>query len=349
MKVLKEIFGELHGETVYSFSLENSSGMKVSCINLGCIITDIIAPDKMGNLENVVLGFNDLESYIKDSPYFGAICGRVAGRISNSAFELDGRIYTLPKNDNMNHLHGGPDAFDKKIWDAEEIELDGEVGVVFSFVSSDGENGYPGNLSVQITYKLNEQNELTIGYSATTDKKTLINLTNHTYFNLSGNLKDDILSHKLQVKSNKILELNDHVVPTGEFLDVTGTPFDFREGKKIEEAVSSNHEQIKLVGQGVDHPFLLDEHHNEEIALFDEKSGRKLIVETDQQSVVIYTSNMMEENFNIRGTKARKYLGICLETQGLPDSINHPQFTPCILDAGDEYKTSTTYKFTVSK
>lgn len=349
MKVVKELFGELKGENVYSFTLENSSGMKVSCITLGCIITDINVPDKDGKLENVVLGFDNIESYIQDSPYFGAVCGRVAGRISNGRFELDGQTYELPKNDQNNHLHGGPEAFDQKLWDAKEIKENGVIGVEFLYISKDGENGYPGNLSVKITYTLNEQNELMISYSATTDKKTLVNLTNHSYFNLSGNIKDDILSHKLQVKSNKILELNDHVVPTGEFLDVANTPFDFREEKKIEEAISSNHEQIKLVGQGIDHPFLLNDHHNGEITLMDEKSGRKLIVETDQQSVVIYTSNMMEDTFDIRGIKARKYLGVCLETQGLPDSINHPKFSPCILKAGEEYNTSTIYKFTVSE
>ena len=349
MKIEKEVFGELNGEKVYSFTLENRNGMKVSCITLGCIITDVIVPDKNGKLENVVLGFDNVESYIKDSPYFGAVCGRVAGRISNGQFELDGQIYELPKNDANNHLHGGPEAFDKKLWDAQEINHIDAVGVEFSYVSKDGENGYPGNLSVRITYTLNEQNELSITYHATTDKKTIVNLTNHSYFNLSGDLKDDILSHKLQVKSSEILELNANVVPTGKFMNVTNTPFDFNTGKKIEEAISSTHEQIQLVGQGVDHPFLLDDHQNEEIVLIDEKSGRKLIVETDQQSVVIYTSNMLEEPFDIRGTKARRYMGVCLETQGLPDSINHPKFSPCILDTGEEYKTSTTYRFNVLK
>lgn len=347
MKLIKEIFGELHGETVYSFTLENHNGMKVSCITLGCIITDILVPDKNGQLENVVLGFDDVESYIKDSPYFGAVCGRVAGRISNGRFELDDHIYELPKNDHTNHLHGGPEAFDKKLWTAKEINNADLVGVEFSYESKDGENGYPGNVTVTITYTLNEDNEFKITYHAKTDKKTLINLTNHSYFNLSGNLKEDILTHTLQVKSNEILELNENVVPTGNVIDVTNTPFDFRGTKRLNEAITSTHEQIKLVGQGIDHPFLLNDHHNQEIVLVDEKSGRKLIVETDQQSVVIYTSNMMEETFDIRGVKARRYMGICLETQGLPDSINHPQFSPCILDAGEEYRTSTSYKFTV--
>ncbi|PMC39178.1 galactose-1-epimerase [Bacillus sp. UMB0899] len=347
MKLIKEIFGELKGETVYSFTLENRNGMKVSCITLGCIITDIIVPDKNGQFENVVLGLDTVESYINDSPYFGAVCGRVAGRISNGRFELDDHIYELPKNDDNNHLHGGPEAFDQKLWNAKEINDTDLVGVEFSYVSEDGENGYPGNLSVKITYTLNEQNELKISYHGTTDKNTLVNLTNHSYFNLSGNLKEDILSHKLAVKSNEILELNENVVPTGNLMNVANTPFDFRTAKSIEEAVSSTHEQIKRVGQGIDHPFLLNDHQNEEIMLVDEKSGRKLVIETDQQSVVIYTSNMLEESINIRGVKARKYLGICLETQGLPDSINHPQFSPCILNAGEEYNTSTTYKFTV--
>lgn len=349
MKVVKDKFGELNGETVYSFTLENRNGMKVTCITMGCIITEILVPDKYGKLENVVLGFDDVESYLKDSPYFGAVCGRVAGRISNGRFELDGHTYELPKNDQHNHLHGGPNAFDQKLWNAKEIGDHNLVGVEFSYNSKDGENGYPGNVSVKITYTLNDQNEFMITYKATTDKNTLINLTNHSYFNLSGNLKDDITSHNLRVNSNEILELNDNVVPTGKFMDVTNTPFDFREEKRIGEVISSTHEQIKLVGQGIDHPFILNDHQNEEIMLTDEKSGRKLIVETDQQSVVIYTSNMLGDTFNIRGIKARNYMGICLETQGLPDSINHPQFTPCILQVGEEYNTSTTYKFTVTE
>jgi aldose 1-epimerase len=349
MNITKGIFGEVNGETVYSFTLENKNGMMVTCITLGCTITDIFVPDKNGKSENVVLGFDDVNSYLYDSPYFGTVVGRVAGRISHASFELDGHTYSLPANENTNHLHGGPEAFDKKLWEAKEIREDDEVGVEFSYLSRDGENGYPGNLYVQIAYLLNEQNELKITYHAKTDKKTLVNLTNHTYFNLSGDLKEDILSHQLRLKSNKFLELNENVVPTGQFLDVHSTPFDFRELKQVREAVLSDHNQIQLVGQGIDHPFLLDEHHNGEITLFDENSGRKLIIETDEQSVVVYTSNMMSTSLNIRGRDARKYVGICLETQGLPDSIHYPEFNPCILDVDDVYHSSTIYKFSVEE
>lgn len=347
MNITKNTFGELNSENVYSYSLENDHGMKVTCITLGCIITDIIVPDKNGNYENVVLGFDDIDSYLNDSPYFGTIVGRVAGRIGNAEFELDGKQYSLPKNENNNHLHGGPEAFDRKLWAAKEFHHDGEVGIEFSYCSPDGENGYPGNLTVHVTYVLTNNNQLKISYSATSDKKTLVNLTNHTYFNLSGNLKNDILSHKLQLKSNQFLELGENLLPTGEFLEVDNTPFDFRNSKAIKEAIAGNHQQIQIAGNGVDHPFLLNDHHNEEITLVEEQSGRKLTVETDEQSVVIYTSNMMDDSFEIRGTQARKYLGICLETQGLPDSIHFPHFSPCVLDVNEEYKTSTTYSFSV--
>ncbi|TXC93119.1 galactose mutarotase [Metabacillus litoralis] len=348
MKVVKERFGETNGETVYSYELQNDQGFKVNCISLGCIITSISTPDKNGNLENVVLGFDSVEEYLEHSPYFGSIVGRVAGRINNGKFELDGEPYSLPQNEKTNHLHGGPNAFDKRVWDAEIIEKENEIGVKFSLLSNDGENGYPGNVTVNATYLVNNQNELTITYTATTDKKTLINLTNHTYFNLSGNVKKDILSHKLKLKSDEYLELNELFIPTGEKVSVDKKPFDFVNKKELKEAILSNDDQIKKVGQGIDHPFILNENHNEEIVLEDETSGRKLIIETDEESVVVYTSNMLEGDFQIRGVQAKKYLGICLETQGLPDSINQPNFEPCILDVGEEYNTTTKYKFTTN-
>ncbi|MDQ0228939.1 aldose epimerase family protein [Metabacillus malikii] len=346
MKIVSGEFGQYQGEKVYSYKLENNQGMSITCITLGCIITEINTANQNGEFENVVLGFDDVDSYIEKSPYFGAVIGRVAGRIDKGEFDLNGETYTLPQNENTNHLHGGPEGFDRQLWQASTFEKEDEVGIEFSYRSKAGEAGYPGNLNVRVTYILNNQNEIVVHYFATTDKDTLVNLTNHTYFNLSGNVKQDILSHELTLKSQKVLELNESFIPTGKFLDVANTPFDFRDGKKINDAVSSNDPQIKLVGQGVDHPFLLDENHNEEICLSDEESGRKLIIETDEQSVVVYTSNMLDDSFTIRDVQSSKYLGICLETQGLPDSIHHPEFSPCILKAGDEYKTTTIYKFT---
>ncbi|MGM7724626.1 aldose epimerase family protein [Metabacillus sp. Hm71] len=348
MKVVKEQFGEYNGEAVYSYSLQNKHGMKVTCINLGCIITEILTHNKEGQLENVVLGFDDVENYLENSPYFGAVVGRVAGRIKNGSFDLDGETYELPQNENANHLHGGLEGFDRKLWDAKPIVTNNETGVEFSYVSKDGEEGYPGTLTVKVTYLLTDQNELIMTYDATTDKKTLVNLTNHTYFNLSGNIKNDILSHKLKINSKKFLELNDQLIPTGNFLDVENTPFDFQKEKELREAILADHKQVQLVGQGIDHPFLLDEDQKKEIVLLDEESGRKLLVETEEQSVVVYTSNMLGD-FRIRDVQARKYLGICLETQGLPDSIHHPQFSPCILDVGDEYKTTTKFTFTINQ
>ncbi|RBW71144.1 aldose epimerase family protein [Bacillus taeanensis] len=348
MNVLQKKFAVLDGQTVHSYTLKNDA-MEVTCINYGCIITKILTPDQNGVLENIVLGFDSLEEYQKFSPYFGAVVGRTAGRIKNGEFELDGQTYILPQNENNNHLHGGIEGFDRKLWDAEVIEAENEVGVEFSYTSADGEEGYPGNLKVTVTYTLNNQNEFVISYHGVSDQKTLVNLTNHTYFNLSGNLKRDVLEHELTINSNQFAELNMELIPTGEFIDVNETAFDLREGKKIREGVESGHPQNLLAGKGYDHPFLLNENNHKEIVLFDEESGRKMIVKTDEPSVVLYTGNKLEGQFDIRGTKSRNYSGLCLETQGLPDSIHHSHFPSCVLEKDEEYFTKTTYMFSTAK
>lgn len=322
--------------------------MEVTCLNYGCIITKIIAPDRDGNYENIVLGFKEFTPYITNEPYFGAVIGRVAGRISGASFELNGTTYTLHKNENGNHLHGGIKGFHRVIWDAATFEIGDETGVLFSYTSRDGEEGYPGKVDVQVTYTLNNRNELTIAYRAISDRDTPLNLTNHTYFNLSGNLKRDILNHQLKIKSDQFLELNQELIPTGMFLDVTDTPFDLRAGKVMKEGIEANHPQIALAGQGYDHPFLLNAHHDHEIILFDPESGRMLTVETDETGVVVYTGNQLPDGVDIYGVRSRKYLGVCLETQGLPDAVHHPHFPSWILRAGEVYSSVTRYKFSVA-
>jgi aldose 1-epimerase len=349
MKVIQEKWAEIDQQPVISFTMTNAHGIEVTCLNYGCIITKIITPDKAGNYENIVLGFERFEPYITNSPYFGAVIGRVAGRIQHASFELDGKTYTLYKNENNNHLHGGVKGFHRVIWDAAVVEKENEIGVQFSYTSPDGEEGYPGNVHVQVTYTLNNENELIISYNATSDQNTLLNLTNHTYFNLSGNLKRDILHHRLKIKSDQFLELDKEFIPTGTLLDVDNTPFDLRRGKIIEEGVTANHSQIKLVGQGYDHPFLLSTHHDEEIVLSDPESGRTLTVETDEVGVVVYTGNQLPNGMDIYGVPSRKYLGICLETQGLPDAIHHSHFPSSILRAGETYSSVTKYMFGVMK
>ncbi|MCL7749673.1 aldose epimerase family protein [Halalkalibacter alkaliphilus] len=347
MEIREGIFGEVNGQEVKIFTLINGSGMELSCINYGCTITKVLVPDQNGKVENVVLGFDSIEEYINHSPFFGCVVGRVAGRIANSQFELDGITYDLPNNEGVNHLHGGDHGFDKVIWDAKVEKGADELKVIFTHKSSDGTAGYPGNVTVSITYTLNNKNELDIFYHATTDKKTLINLTNHSYFNLSGDLKRDILEHELTLKSDHFLKLSDSLLPTGELEAVDGTAFDFRDGRELKDGVQSDHQQNKLVGGGYDHPLVLSTNREEEICLIDHQAGRKLIVETDEPSVVLYTSNMMADDFEVRGVTARKYLGVCLETQHQPDAIHHPTFPSILLDKDEEYRTSTKYRFSV--
>jgi aldose 1-epimerase len=342
MKIIKEPFGN---GNVYEYTLKNDNGIEVSCLNYGCIITKILTPDNQGNLENIVLHFESMEEYEKNPPFLGAVIGRVAGRIKGAEFELDGKTYSLQKNEGENHLHGGMKGFHTVLWNAETIEEKNQAGIHFSYTSPDGEEGYPGTVSVQITYLLNNKNEFLIKYNAETNQKTLLNLTNHTYFNLSGNAKRDVLEHSLKLDSNQFLELNEQLIPTGVMVDVENTVFDFRNGRKIKDGTASNHSQNQLVGFGYDHPFLLNSHYNREIILFDEASGRKVIIETDEPSVVLYTGNSLTEDLKVNGVPCRKHLGLCLETQGLPDAIHQQSFPSIILDKNEEYSTETKYTF----
>lgn len=349
MRIVQEKRTEVDGQPIFSFTLTNDHGMEVTCLNYGCIITSILVPDKNGKYENVVLAFDDFSSYLTNRPYLGAVIGRVAGRIKNSCFELNGKMYRLYANENGNHLHGGEKGFHHIIWQAAGFSKKEEVGVCFSHRSVDGEEGYPGNVDVQVTYTLNNENELIISYQAISDEDTPFTLTNHTYFNLSGNVKKDILQHELKMKSDRFLPLDHDFIPTGEIKDVTGTPFDLRQGKKLREAVESTDPQIRLVGQGYDHPFILNTHHDEEIVLFDRESGRTLVVETDEVGVVVYTGNQIPHGEKMNGLQSRKYLGICLETQALPDAVHHPHFPSCILQAGQLYSSTTKYTFYVQE
>ncbi|MEH7254249.1 aldose epimerase family protein [Neobacillus niacini] len=345
MEVIKEDFGELNNQSIYSFKITNDRGAEITCINFGCIITKIIVPDKQGNLENVVLGYDTLEEYLNDTAFLGAVVGRVGGRIKGAHFELDGRSYTLAKNEKINHLHGGIKGFNRVIWDAEVFENGDAAGVQFKYLSPDGEQGYPGNVRINVTYTLNNENELIITYDADTDQKTLLTVTNHSYFNLTGNLKRDILNHTLKIKSDKFLELDPEFIPTGTLLDVRNTPFDFTQERSIKTGTVSNHPQNDLVGEGYDHPFVLNSNRDREIVLKDPESGRTLIVETDEVGVVVYSGNSLSNEGEIRGVPWRKYLGICLETQGLPDAINHPTFPSVVLDKDQKYFSVTRYRF----
>ncbi|WP_421385468.1 aldose epimerase family protein [Bacillus salacetis] len=341
MEIKQESFGEIQGQEISSFTLKNDNGIEITAINYGCIITKILVPDMNGNLENIVLGHNSLAEYVEDPYFIGAVAGRVGGRIAGGSFELDGERYTLAQNNGKNHLHGGIRGFNKAVWDAEIIE----DGVRFTYLSRDDEEGYPGNLQVKITYTLDEQNQLKIQYEAETDKKTIMTLTNHSYFNLSGDLKRDILQHNLQLKSNHYLELDDDFIPTGRLIDVKDTPFDFTESRPIAAGAQSSHPQNVLVGNGYDHPFVLNSHHDREIILHDPESGRTMTVETDEPAVVVYSGNSLDSSAEFHGTKGEKYLGVCLETQGFPDAIHHPEFPSIVLKPSEKYSSTTIYQF----
>lgn len=345
MEVIKEKFGKLHEQTVNRFKLKNENGVEISCLNYGCIITKILVPDRNGNMENIVLGYNTLDEYMADPYFLGAVIGRVAGRIKGGSFELDGKPYSLAQNENSNHLHGGITGFNRVVWNSEILKNEAEIGVRFSYMSPDGEEGYPGNLNVAVTYTLNNKNELTIRYKGMSDQTTLLNMTNHSYFNLSGDLKRDILQHTLKIKSDRYLTLNDDLLPTGEIARVEGTPFDLTTNGPIYEGVVSGHPQMVLAGEGYDHPFLLTSRKDHEIILRDQESGRTLTIETEEAGVVVYSGNQLMESKEIYGVPCRKYLGICLETQGLPDAVHHPHFPSWILEKGEEYNTATVYKF----
>ncbi|WP_053365000.1 aldose epimerase family protein [Bacillus sp. FJAT-27245] len=346
MEVTKKRFGELDGKPVNKISVTNHNGMGLTCLDYGCIITEIRVPDSKCEIENVVLGFDNLEDYLQHSPYFGAVVGRVAGRIKEGRFSLDGKEYELAKNNNGNHLHGGLKGLDKALWDA-KIDAEGPVAKIeFTYESADGEEGYPGNVSLRTVYTLTDDNELIVEFFGTTDKKTILNLTNHTYFNLSGNAQSTILNHTLRMESEKFLELDDNLIPTGNLLDVEGTAFDFRKGRKLSDGPASSHEQNLLAGKGYDHPFVLDKKKGAVIELRCDDNGRKLEVETNQPAVVVYTSNQLEGNFLISGDiKPEPYLAICLETQNYPDAINNPGFPSTVLDKGEEYYSYTKFTF----
>lgn len=342
----KRLFGEDNGKKIYEFTIKNAKGIELYCLNYGCAVTRIITPDRNGLFENIVLGFEDLDSYKHNDIYAGVIVGRVGGRIKNACFNLEGKTYTLAKNNGENHLHGGLKGFQNAVWDAEIIEE--ENTIKFSYTSPDGEDGYPGTLTMLVTYTLNDNNEFVIQYSGQSDHTTLLNPTNHTYFNLSGNLKRDITEHSLKIDSSRFLELTDDLLPTGTILAVDNTVFDFRTGRKIIDGIHSDAAQNILAGHGYDHPYVLNSNNNREIILYDENSGRSVIIETNAIGVILYTGNMIPNNLDFRGVKSMPYLGLCLETQGLPDSIHNQGFPDCIIEKDQAFSRVTKYTFGVN-
>lgn len=346
-----EPFGQMpDGRAVEVFTLANASGMRVRAIDYGGIILSLEVPDRDGQVTDVALGYEHLEGYLEETPYFGAIIGRYGNRIAGGAFTLEGETYTLAVNNGPNHLHGGLVGFDKVIWDAEPFENDTGAGVIFTYTSADGEEGYPGTLTTRVTYTLTDRNELIFDYHATTDKATPVNLTQHTYFNLAGDGSGDILGHELTLRAESYTPVDATLIPTGEIAPVAGTPFDFTTGKPIGAEIDADDEQLRY-GGGYDHNFVVDRRqcglvHAAQV--YEPTSGRVMDVHTTELGVQFYTGNFLDGS--ITGKSGHVYEhrnGFCLETQHYPDSPNQPEFPTTILLPGEEYTSQTVYAFSV--
>ncbi|MCT2538175.1 galactose mutarotase [Aquibacillus koreensis] len=327
------------------YTLINDHNFEVSCLNLGGIITRIMAPDRNNKFENVVLGFKDYADYAKNPTFFGALIGRVAGRIDGASFELDGNTYTLPANDGENHLHGGDPGFHNVIWDVTPFEEPNQVGIVLTYTTPDGENGYPGTVDMKVTYTLDNNNAFTITYEGTSDQTTALTATNHSYFNLSGDLKADIRDHEVMIDASQFVELDAHLIPTGNKVDVDDTVFDFRNGRLVKDGTTSDYKQNEVATGGYDHFFLFDNNKRDDVVVKEKESGRKLTVKTDQPGMVMFTSNTMDDKLQLLEGPSRRYLGLCLETQSSPASLHHEGFPSVVLEKGDTYKAKTTFEF----
>ncbi len=347
MNSTKKVFGQLGNDQVLEFSLENDNGMILRALNYGAIVTAIEMKDKEGKMENISLGFKNFEDYLQYSPYFGAHVGRVAGRLADGEFVIDGETYTVDRNEGNNQLHGGSINFSKIIWDVETVIQDQSVSLVFHYTSPKGENGYPGTLKATTTYTLTNKDEWVIDYYAETDEPTLYNPTNHIYFNLTGSVQNTILDHQLFVNSKSYVPITEKSLPIGTILPSTGTVFDLTVPTPIRQAVDSDDKQIALA-QGYDHPFvLLHKEREPDAMLSDEKSGRAVILYTDADSVVVYSGNKLKGNYLIDGHPVVKYSGITLETQALPDAIHHEGFGDIVLRPDEAFSSRTVYQFKV--
>lgn len=339
----KELKG---GRKIEVYTLVNKNNMLIEILTLGGIITKILVPDREGKLENVILAYKDLDTYIENPGHFGAIIGRTGGRIYQGEVHIGEDLYHFPKNSKGNTLHGGNSGFDRKIWDADSYEDNKGINLALTYTSQDGEEGYPGTAKVTVIYTLTEENTLIINYSGTTTKDTLMNLTNHSYFNLSGDAKRDVLNQQLVINSERILELDENLIPTGAYLSVAeNLPFDFREAKPIGNNINDTHLQIQY-GCGYDHAWVLSE-ENPAAKLFDPESGRCMQVETNQRAVVVFTHNFPGSVALTNGECAKKHDAICFETQNFPIGHNEVFKEGAYLKEGETYHHQTMFKFTV--
>ncbi len=339
-------FGTIDGQPVTLFTLTNGSGAEVGIIEYGGIVVSLKVPDRDGALGDVVLGYDNLEAYIADTPYFGAITGRYANRIANGRFEIDGTDYELPVNNGPNSLHGGIKGFDKVVWKGTPTES-GD-GVEFTYISADGEEGYPGQLDSRVTYTWTDDNELRIGYESTTDKPTVVNLTNHSYFNLKDAGASTILDHEMMISADQYTPVDATSIPTGEIAALEGTPLDFRQATPIGERIEEENEQLGF-GAGYDHNYVVNREGPGLVlaaTVHEPATGRTMDVLTEEPGIQFYSGNFLDGHHVGKGGVAYAHRnGFCLETQHFPDSPNQPDFPSTVLRPGETYSTTTVYKF----
>ncbi len=341
-------------DNIKLFTIENENGVTVKVTNYGAIITSITVPDRTGKLGDIALGYDRVEDYINavDKPYFGAIVGRYGNRIAEGKFKIDDEEYSLAVNNTPNHLHGGIIGFDKVVWDGQPIQGDGWVGVKLTYLAKDKEEGYPGNLNIMVAYRLTSDNQLKVDYRATTDKATHVNLTQHTYFNLKGEGNGTILDHELMLNAKAYTPVDKTLIPTGEIADVAGTPFDFTTSKPIGRDINQKDPQLQY-GLGYDHNFVLDKDGQDgamtlAARVMEPTTGRVLEVHTTEPGIQFYCGNFLDGR--LKGKAGKPYVhrgGFCLETQHFPDSPNQKHFPSTILRPGAEYRTATTFTFSV--
>lgn len=346
MQITSKLFGTTKAnKEVYQYTLTNDSGAYVSILTLGGTLREIVVPDQNGVLGNVCLGYDDVASYEQDTAFLGAAIGRSSGRISGANLVIDGVSYPLAKNDGENNLHGGPNALDKQIWEASEYVTADKANLTLHYLSPDMEEGFPGELDCNITYSFNNDNELTIKYVCTTDKKTFVNLTNHCYFNLSADFTKTHYEHMMKMNASRYVETDSTSIPTG-IVPVADTPFDFTTAKPIGRDIDAQHEQI-IFGKGYDHPFVLDKDAvGPGVVVSEPTTGRVMEVTTDEDCVVFYSGNFLTGALPASGNVTFvKRCSFCLETQYYPDAINAPFIESKFLEPGQVYRTSTTYKF----
>jgi aldose 1-epimerase len=348
-KTSKQPFGTADGQEIFLYTLTNAAGMEVKITNYGGTVTSLKAPDRNKKFADLVLGFDNLDAYTAktNTGHFGALIGRYGNRLARGIFKLNGHTYHVPVNDGPNSLHGGLKGFDRHVWRAKEVSSDEGAGLELRYVSEDGEEGFPGRLEVTVRYTLDDKNALHIDYSATTNKDTVLNLTNHSYFNLGGAGSGSILNEKLMLNADRFTPVDSTLIPTGKIQPVAGTPFDFRKATEIGSRIDQDNEQLKF-GRGYDHNFVLN-HPGDLSAIAakveDPNSGRVLEVHTDQPGIQFYTGNFLDGTVSGIGGAFAHRSALCLETQHYPDSPNQPNFPTTVLRAGQRFHSVTIFKF----